>query len=121
METLELIAEHFHATSTQLTGTALEIATSVAPAIMAQIDKYDNAEQRALNAQNFMSGTSIADIYRTIESMETIKAFFQTQTVCIEDEHGNIQKRPSVFAQIPVTEIRNTATLINSIKKSRDE
>lgn len=128
METLELIAAYFQATPTQLFGTAQEIAISDTPAIMAQIDKYDNAVQRLLIARNFMSGTSIADIDRTVESIDTIKAFFQPQTVYIEDEHGitdepeidehgHIRKQPSSFDQIPLKKLRKVVGDVNLSKQ----
>ncbi|MDR7925101.1 helix-turn-helix transcriptional regulator [Latilactobacillus sakei subsp. sakei] len=132
METLELIAEYFHATPTQLFGTAQEIAISDTPAIMAQIDKYDNAVQRLLAVRNFMSGKTIADIDRTVESIETIKTFFQPQTVYIEDEHGitdepeidengKIRKNVSAFDQIPFDKLREVEQLVNLAKDYADK
>lgn len=109
---------------------AQEIAISDTPAIMAQIDKYDNAVQRLLIARNFMSGTSIADIDRTVESIETIKAFFQPQTVFIEDEHGitddpeidehgKIRKQPSSFDQIPVKRLERILAMVKEAADSK--
>ena len=79
-----------------------------------------------------MSGKTIADIDRTVESIETIKTFFQPQTVYIEDEHGitdepeidengKIRKNVSAFDQIPFDKLREVEQLVNLAKDYADK
>lgn len=89
MSTLDLIANFFQATPTQLFGTPEEIKLHDTPAVMAQIDKYKNAVDRLLIARNFMADKSISDIDRMVENIDKIRTFFHKENAHIIDDKGH--------------------------------
>ena len=118
MTTLDLIANFFQASPTQLFGTPDEIALHDTPAIMAQVDQYKHAVDRLLVARNFMADKSISDIDRMVENIDKIRAFFHKQNAHIIDnnEDGKTISMPS-DAEVAQRQLKQLVSELNNVQR----
>lgn len=125
-ETMEKIAQVFHATPIQLFGTPKEIAVSETTTILDRIDTYDQKVQNIFNLTKILDRYKLDELSQIAQSLEYINSYFtprkryDDQGELLFDDTGKPLLDPPLFDTLPLTEIERIAKDLAFIQQTSD-
>lgn len=114
-ETLERLADVFHATPVQLFGNAREVAMADTPEIMDRIDQYDQKVDALYRLSRILDRYPLEDLEKIANEISFISNFFTPRPQFYDDGEPKVTKNgeqlvlPPLFDKIPFEKIHQTA------------
>jgi transcriptional regulator with XRE-family HTH domain len=126
-ETLEKIANAFHATPVELFGTAKQIALDDVPEVLDRIDAYDERIRTIFQISQIMEHYSASRLEKIADQVAEVNTFFSPQPRYDEDgipnvdDDNNVIYYPSKFSKLPLDKLAETAKQIEFVLKNQDK